>query len=359
MKRDGIIMKSQHKLNKLNAEVTKAMSTSTGKTTLETFIMLFVVMGLILPIASYSAQRESIGLVVVAIGNVNKTTGNGPALKLAVNDHIYEGDEIKTGNHGYTKILLEDDTVIGLGHNTHFEFSSFKIASRKSRKARYNLYQGQARTLFTRKAEPGDIKIRTPDVIMDIRGTEIIATAYTIDGKTQTDISLLSGRLHVTFKDAAMDKRSMILERGEAINSKDFIQHGDQGTHTIDQKTLDSLKNEWDSFLPPLNTMKKRDDRSLIAIEPQRVVANIERPGQVVDEVSKLNELNNSNELGQDLQNVLSQLKESMKNSTASGEGTTDGSAGGNAGELSEVFNPQENEYENGQLRDFLEGLFQ
>jgi hypothetical protein len=177
----------------------------------------------LLLLSTAAMAQTSIGVVAIVDGvvwripqgeNANKT-------QMQVNQQIFEGDQILTGPDSFIKFLMSDDTVIDIGEQSKFSFREFKMGKTKEdRKAKYDFSFGKIRSIFSIKAKnEGDIEIKTPDIVMGVRGTEILADVYEADKNFKTDITLLHGKLNI--KDHAFAK-SIDINPGELFKSDQF-----------------------------------------------------------------------------------------------------------------------------------------
>jgi hypothetical protein len=197
-------------------------------------------------------SQTNIGVVVIVDGLVWKIPSADPEQKIEIkiNDNIIEGDQIITSSESFVKFLMVDDTVIDLGEETKFSFAEFKLGETKDdRKAKYDFSFGKIRSIFSIKAKKeGDIEIKTPDVVMGVRGTEILADVYRSNQKFKTEITLLHGKLNI--KDLKRSKNIDInpgdLFKSDVFNFKKDMQESIKKLNPsqIKQLTLGNIMNK-------------------------------------------------------------------------------------------------------------------
>lgn len=182
--------------------------------------------------------KNEIGAVALVDGDVWKITKQGKGKKefLDNSSKIFEGDQIITSEGGYIKILMNDDTVFDLGEASKFTFEEFKMKTKKDRKAKYNFGYGQMRSIFTVKSkDEKSLQIKTPDVVMGIRGTEFLTQRT-----DKTQVVLLEGKLNVkslgTGKTIAMDPGNMF--DSSKVNTKNL----QASIAKIDSRQMGSLQ---------------------------------------------------------------------------------------------------------------------
>ena len=209
---------------------------------------------------SSASNSIQIGTVVTTYGKVTKfsTTSKLKEL-LRPTSSIYEGDRIVTGKTGFIKILMIDETIVRIGNNSIFVFERFKFRSKTERKVEYVHKKGIARTLFTVKASAGDIKLKTPEIIANIEGTEVISHVTPV-GKNRTadQILLLSGVVKLEF--TSKKHKNLILKTGEMYK----VDVGDKFSRDIIDKTFfKQLKDNPESISVPQHINLKKSDKQI------------------------------------------------------------------------------------------------
>jgi len=204
-------------------------------------------------------QLKSIGTVAIVDGEVYRIPlGKGQKIKLQKNSKLYELDVVETGKDSYIKILMKDDTIFDLSDSSKFQFAEFKMKNednKKDRKAKYKFLYGKMRSLFTQKAAPGKLKIETPDIVMGVRGTEILTNVTIVKKKVSTDIALLSGKLNIQTKMNVTGLNSSIdILKGQIFKTAALSQ-----TKSI-QKSLSTLSHQQTTMLKNSSPATKRSN---------------------------------------------------------------------------------------------------
>lgn len=150
---------------------------------------------------SLSLGAAEIGKIVVAKGEAQIELPDGKSIAAKPLSSLEEGFKINTGNRGYVKLLMNDDSVFQVGPNSAFTFEKYQQKTKQERTAVYSLAKGQLRSWFVHKAPEKTLTIKTPTAAMGIRGTEILTDVYHgADGEIKTDIALIRGKLEVDSK---------------------------------------------------------------------------------------------------------------------------------------------------------------
>lgn len=186
---------------------------------------------------------DPIGTVAILDGKVWRLPNSETKQKstLETNQKIFEKDMIVTGKNAFVKILMNDDTVIDLGESTKFTFSEFKMKTKKDRKANYDFSYGKMRSIFTIKAkDEKSLKIKTPDVVMGVRGTEILADVYMHGKELKTDIALMSGDLNIEV-DLKKQLKKFNIKPGEIFQS-DLAKSFQDSKKVLTDLKSDSIK---------------------------------------------------------------------------------------------------------------------
>lgn len=189
-------------------------------------------------------SQDHAGRVVKIIGQAKHIGIDGQEKSLHLGDYLHEGDQVETANASMIKILMNDDTLFHVGPNSHFVLEQFQMVTKSERRAVYQILKGKMRSLFTIKAKEGDLKIKTPNVAMGVRGTEIVSDVYMLDEKLQTDIALVSGKLEIEAEGAEGSVNKSIIEAGEMLRAQVAEGKSQKVDEKIklDDRTLNLLK---------------------------------------------------------------------------------------------------------------------
>lgn len=138
---------------------------------------------------------------------------------------IYEGDELRTEKSSYVQVKLLDDTRISITSLSVFVFSEFQQINPQKRKALFHHVWGQVRAKFIKKAEPGDLKFKTPHASFGIRGTEFISDVDISEHqREQMNLALLEGDLQVEGEGYVKDMKAGQLIRTDSQGLVDVIE---------------------------------------------------------------------------------------------------------------------------------------
>ena len=142
-------------------------------------------------------KYDIIGTVRSSRGFVSKRGKNETKdTKIGVNFGVKKGDEIKTGKNSFVKIVMIDETIISLGPNSVFDFSSYDFKTKVDRNANYKLKKGKLRMKVPVKIESGKYQISLRTISLGVRGTEFLANRLNREkGSSVEQIALLEGVL--------------------------------------------------------------------------------------------------------------------------------------------------------------------
>lgn len=204
------------------------------------FLLLPLCLTLSTPQIVQGKNDREVGTVAKAVGQVYRIPkGHAQKKPLKNNERILEGDKLISLQRSFIKVLMDDDTVMNLGPGSEFEIKEFKMKTKSDRTSVYNLAKGKMRAIFTVKAKKKDaLKIKTPNVAMGVRGTEILSNVYQVKGAMNTDIALLSGKMNIDTSQSGINKVIQVTP-GELFNSGDLA-----GEIDIDGLKLPKINNE-------------------------------------------------------------------------------------------------------------------
>ncbi|MDG2335538.1 MAG: FecR family protein [Myxococcota bacterium] len=130
---------------------------------------------LILILAGPSFAADPIGFVAAVEGKVDRLRANESTWTAAVLDEdVHAGDTLRTGLNSVAKIVLLDDTVLGLGEDTELLINNLVLGPDALVKPSVlRQVRGQIRTRVG-EAFGGvtRIEVHTPTAIMGVKGTE-------------------------------------------------------------------------------------------------------------------------------------------------------------------------------------------
>ena len=130
---------------------------------------------LILALAGPGLAAEPIGFVAAVQGKVDLLRANESTWTAAVIDEdIHAGDTLRTGLDSVAKIVLLDDTVLGLGEDTELLINNLVLGpDAVTEPSVLRQVRGQVRTRVGEAFGGGTrIQVHTPTAIMGVKGTE-------------------------------------------------------------------------------------------------------------------------------------------------------------------------------------------
>lgn len=126
----------------------------------------------------------------VPAGKVKRSEGNvtvdraGQVQTVKVGTPVYVGDRIRTGDDGAVGITLSDDTLLTAGARSTLLINEFQFNSTTREGGMLaTLLKGTLSVVtgLIGKKAPENVRIRTPTVVLGIRGTEFIVEVRTED----------------------------------------------------------------------------------------------------------------------------------------------------------------------------------
>lgn len=138
-------------------------------------LVLLAVAAFALGAAPRSQAQLSVGFVAATRGKVDlQRSGQSIWLPAALDSEVHVGDTVRTNLDAGVKIVLVDDTVLGLGEDTELTIDNFVIGPEALEQASVlRQLRGQMRTRVG-EAFGGTtrLEIHTPTAIMGVKGTE-------------------------------------------------------------------------------------------------------------------------------------------------------------------------------------------
>ena len=136
-------------------------------------LLLALLLGLAASSASHAA--EAIGFVAGVSGRADLLrAGEVTWTAIAIDDDVFDGDTLRTGPGAALKLVLVDDTTLGLGEDTELLMENLVIGPEAlTEPSILRQWSGQIRTRVG-EAFGGTtrIEIHTPTAIMGVKGTE-------------------------------------------------------------------------------------------------------------------------------------------------------------------------------------------
>ena len=132
-----------------------------------------------------SAWAAPVGFVtgVEGTAQVQAASGSAPQ-KIAVDGQVSVGDALQTESGSSLKVLLEDDTVLFLGPDTHVVIDRLVLGARASKeRSIIRETQGHLRVNVGRMSGGTRLEIQTPTALLEARGTVVeVVTSRASDG---------------------------------------------------------------------------------------------------------------------------------------------------------------------------------
>ena len=125
----------------------------------------------------------NVGKIVALKGDVTIERENQSFVG-KVGTEVFESDEIFTKNNSKIQLLLNDNTVITIGNNSHFKINQYLFDEKNEDvKANFGLLKGAFRTITGKigKIAPSKFKLNSKTSSIGIRGTQILSK-MAIDG---------------------------------------------------------------------------------------------------------------------------------------------------------------------------------
>ncbi len=155
----------------------------------------------------------SIGNIMAIRGNAEVYRTSNKTLTAKSGMKILQQDEINTKARTKVQVMLKDNTVITIGANSSFKFSSYKFDGTKNSSLNMKINRGFFRAVTGRigKIAPKRFRIKTVSATIGIRGTDFSAR---ITDKLE-HFSCHSGKIRIFIGDEFKD-----LNAGEMFDLK-------------------------------------------------------------------------------------------------------------------------------------------
>ncbi len=195
-------------------------------------------------------QNGEVGKILVVKGDAFIKGKESP---LTLGSLVKEGDVLITKGSTLLKIRFLDNTLVSLGPNSMFKVKTFKLREGK-RTTVFNFLRGKIRAHVKEKRKEGEtIVFSNAEVALGVRGTEILANSYLVNGAPSTDVMLTKGLVEVNTSKLGTAVKSYSLSPGKAFNSNLVRKNGIGAVKSISSKSL-SLIASSDEFLPSLQS---------------------------------------------------------------------------------------------------------
>lgn len=194
-----------------------------------------------------SPAFAEIATIIEHSGNVHIVRSNQNTHSVSVGNSLNTGDTIVTGANGKAALLLADETMIRLHHNSEFKLNAaapvagWLAKTKQNLKSSYELIKGEL--WFRNKRRAADIKVNTQHVSISVRGTEFsvrvsdeVTLVNMLEGKVNASnafgqLDAISGEQIEVRPDRAPIKRLL-------LNPEDSVQWVIQVPDIIDAERL-------------------------------------------------------------------------------------------------------------------------
>lgn len=212
---------------------------------------LLLVVSLLFLNLSNAQNLKGVGKVLVVKGDAFI---KGKANPLVLGATISDGDTLVTHASTLLKIRFLDNTLVSLGPNSIFKINKFQIKDSK-RTTLYSFIKGKIRAHVKVKRKEGEtISFSNAEVAFAVRGTEILANSYIVQGVPSTDVMLTKGVVNMNLSKLGTPVKNYSLGPGKAFNSNLVRQKGIGSVKSISSKSLQLIASS-DEFLPSLQNI--------------------------------------------------------------------------------------------------------
>ena len=119
------------------------------------------------------------GTIQVVIGTARISQHTGQERSAARGDNLYEGDTVATDSNSNVQIRMVDEAIVWLRPDSQFKIDKYRSNQHGAARneAALRLLSGTLRQLtgMIGKSSPSDYKLKTPNAVIGIRGTEFDA----------------------------------------------------------------------------------------------------------------------------------------------------------------------------------------
>ncbi len=164
-------------------------------------------------------EIPTIGKVKVLSGSVSIKSIDGELKVVSDEASLHEGDSVVSGKESGAVVNFQGGNKLHVQPDSEVQITEFKNqASPETRRALLNLIKGKVRNQVGQKYK-GDkqsyYRIQTKGAVAGVRGTDFMASFDMVDGKLDTGIQTLGGKVELFNLDES-DKR--VLLKGDAVN---------------------------------------------------------------------------------------------------------------------------------------------
>ncbi|MCM0082583.1 FecR family protein [Geomonas sp. Red32] len=125
---------------------------------------------------AFAAEAVHAGIVKALAGEVTLVR-DGRTFPATLNAKVFQGDLVRTGKNGKVGLILEDDTVISLGPDSHLVLESFLFQPNEKKLSLVaRILHGTVSYLSGQiaKLAPNLVHLKTPNATVGVRGTHVL-----------------------------------------------------------------------------------------------------------------------------------------------------------------------------------------
>jgi hypothetical protein len=223
--------------------------------------------------APADAQAERAGVVAALTGQASVVRAKAPEpAPLRFKDDVYLNDRIATGEDSTARLLLGERALVTVRERSMLTLTALPG------KAVANLTRGDlAIAVVKQKMRPGDtIEIKTPNAVVAIRGTVVVAEVTPADGRGRPDesvISVLRGRVEIVQLDPASGQPLRAPMMLDALQSLAFT-----GTQTPQLRTLqpDTARRVAGRYTMPLAQKPSPIQASIVESQREKTARQVD-----------------------------------------------------------------------------------
>jgi len=165
---------------------------------------------LLISSAIHAADGPAAGIVVMAVGDVSVTGGEGEKRPLQRRSSIYSGETIITGKGSRAQIRFSDGSLVSLQEGSQFQIENYSYQQEKKKdNATYKLLTGGMRTISgaVGKVNRDEYKVETPVATIGIRGTDYELVLHDNDNSGSNELYgyINDGLIHVESEGGVQD----------------------------------------------------------------------------------------------------------------------------------------------------------
>lgn len=137
-------------------------------------VVLLILLWLIAPFSSASAEPQGVATVIAIRGTVVAQNKSGTSRNLSLKSQIFREDVLKTGDSGKLQIMFTDNSIISLGRDSEMKIAEYRWQpEQKDGALKTQVKEGTFRVMggALAKEAPENFKTETPTATIGIRGS--------------------------------------------------------------------------------------------------------------------------------------------------------------------------------------------